>query len=240
MSYGRQIRKLSKFVTEYAEGRLPERRADQRFIDRAFRSIAGYYGLTGTAAALRRRLSAAQKDIRPYAAFWKWTRRDKAVEELAVAKALVASVGGPPLEFSTLRTQFPDPPDVVGERASGQLAAIELAELVDEKAIAMSLAAQRKGRPDQVVHRYWDAPTLVAAVDRLLREKDAKTLQGGPYAEYFVVLYTDEVFLRREDVAQWLGAHVFSGVTQATNAYLLLSFDPDIDGYPFVKLSLTR
>ena len=240
MSRGRRIRKLSKFVATYADGRLSERRANQRFIDRAFRSIAAYFGWTGTTAALRRRLAAASKDIRPYATYWKWTRRGKAVEELAVARALVDAVGGPPLEFRELRVQVPDPPDVVGERANGQVAAIELAELVDEKAIAVSLAALRKGKPEQVVHRYWDQPTLVAAVDQLLGEKDRKKLMGGPYAEYIVLLYTDEYFLRRDEVEQWVGQHVFGGISQATDAYLMLSYDPTIDGYPFVRLSLAR
>lgn len=71
-------------------------------------------------------------------------------------------------------------------------------------------------------------------------KKDWRKLMGGRCAEYIVLLYTDKYFLRSVDVEQWLGRHAFQGISQATDAYLMLSHDPTIDGYPFVRLSLAR
>jgi hypothetical protein len=218
VSKKRRIKKMSNYVSRYFNNALSPRRINQAFINRALVALKRYHG-NGTERALRR----IARHIRPYSSFFKWAPRQKAVEEVGVARTLVEAVGGSPLDFVELLPQAPDPPDVVGVRPDGRRAAMELAELIDEEAVSRSIPALKEGHIQEVVHYKWDQPTLITAIAVLLDEKDKKKLLGGPYAEYIVLLYTDEYLLTYADARQWLEGHTFTGINQATSAYLLFS-----------------
>lgn len=51
-----------------------------------------------------------------------------------------------------------------------------------------------------------------------------------------VVVFTDEPALPASRVASFLEDHSFSGITRITEAFLLLSYDPMSNGYPYFKL----
>jgi hypothetical protein len=210
MSTGRRIRKMGALVLAYYDGKLGRRRASQKFLSRATRALKRYYR-----DATERVLRTAVKGIRPHASFFKWTSRQKETEELGV----VESVGGA-LAFRAVCPGQPDPPDAVGEREDGSLVAIEVTELVDEQVAGHNVKAVRHGRSHETVHRVWDEPGLVAAVEERLKAKDGVTLNGGPFAEYVVALHTDEMMLTHADAEAWLGGHTFTGMRQVTEAYL--------------------
>jgi hypothetical protein len=184
------------------------------------------------------------RKIRPHAGFFDWPVKE--TKEVGVVKTLLDSVPAddPLAGVREIRPCKPDPPDVIGARGDGALVALEVTELVDQAATAHNVRAARETvgqdpleRMRHTVHRDWDETGLVAAVDALLREKDGKTLNGGPFEEYVVVLHTDEFALDHAEAEQWLRGHTFGGLRQITGAYLLFSYVPD-KGFPHIRLSV--
>jgi hypothetical protein len=93
-------------------------------------------------------------------------------------------------------------------------------------------------RMKRLKQRVWGEADFVAAIEDCLREKDAKTLNGKPFAEYVVAIHTDEPLLTCADAEGWLRDHAFVGMRQVTGAYLLFSYDGC--GYPYIRLSVTK
>ena len=85
----------------------------------------------------------------------------------------------------------PDPPDCVCENQLGNRVAVEVAEVVCER--AARLTAQGED-----VFRRWRDGELRVHIERLLGEKNRKCYFGGPYSETIVCLFTDEPMLTPE------------------------------------------
>jgi len=66
--------------------------------------------------------------------------------------------------------------------------------------------------------------------------KDDKELKGGEFSQYVVVLHTNETALMHADASGWLQGHVFAGMRQVTEAYVLFSHDGK--GYPCIRLKV--
>jgi hypothetical protein len=178
-----------------------------------------------------RKLEEAARSQRPYAGFFDWP--DAETAEWGVAKALseaAVSEPGFPLTGLVSRGQGNDPPDCEALDASGRRVAVEVTELVDGAAIA---SARKHGGNNWAS---WDSTKFLQALESRIRSKDAKTLKGGPYSEYIVVIHTDEPMLSIELVEQWLGEIALPSAGQIQRAYLLLSYDPHRKGYPYVRL----
>ena len=168
--------------------------------------------------------------MRRYASFFEWY--DKGTKELGVAETLVEALNQAgesglhsPIEFS------PDPPDCVCQGANGDLVAIEVAEVVCER--AARLVAQGHD-----VYRVWQPGELRSHVARELSDKDSKVFHGGPYQHIICCLFTDEPALSPEDAATELAATSFGPFKTLTAAYLLFSHSPAIKAYPFIRLTL--
>jgi hypothetical protein len=173
----------------------------------------------------------AVRKQRPYAGFFHWPER--AIAEWGIANAFseaAASEEGFPLRELEARRPGEDPPDCEGIDAHGRRIAIEVTELVDGDAIA------RARHTGDNVWATWDTPRISAGLDHLLSEKDSKTLQGGPYDEYLVLIHTDEPALTLEQIEAAAFGHSFPKLHQVQRAYILLSYDPHRGGYPYVKL----
>jgi hypothetical protein len=173
----------------------------------------------------------AVRKQRPYASFFYWPVR--AIAEWGIANAFsesAASEAGFPLRELQARQPGDDPPDCEGIDAEGRHIGIEVTELVDGDAIA------RARRTGDNVWSTWDTPRIRAALDHLLTEKDSKTLHGGPYDEYLVLIHTDEPALTFEQIEAAVFGHSFPNLLQVQRAYILLSYDPLRRGYPYVKL----
>jgi hypothetical protein len=186
--------------------------------------------------------------IRPHANFFDWPVRE--TKELGVVKTLLESAHGDDLLASIreVRPGRPDPPDAIGARgAGGALVAIEVTELVDQDVTAHNVRVDRTmadkdwiERGQHRVMRVWDEAALVAAVDALLREKDGKTLHGGPFERYVVAVHTDEDMLDHHEADRWLQRHSFAGLAKITGAYLPFSYSPVIEGYPCIRLNVRQ
>ncbi len=97
---------------------------------------------------------------------------------------------------------------------SGARVAVEVSEVVRGTSLAPG------GQPEP-----WTREQFIGAVQTRITEKDAKGFHGGSFAEYMVLLHTDELFL----VEEWVG-RALHGVTfnrphgTIDTAYLILGY----------------
>ena len=97
---------------------------------------------------------------------------------------------------------------------SGGRVAVEVSEVVRGTSLALG------GRPEP-----WTREQFLEAVQTRITEKDAKGFHGGRFAEYMVLLHTDEFFLVEEWVAPALQGVTFN-LPHGTSdtAYLILGY----------------
>ena len=82
----------------------------------------------------------------------------------------------------------------------GQLAGIEVTELVHEGTLKRSLKAQKERALGKEPHKgeayfAWEQADLLLALQSRISAKDKAKLKGGPYNVYILVIHTDEMFL---------------------------------------------
>jgi hypothetical protein len=166
--------------------------------------------------------------MKTYASFFE--SHDKASKELGVVEELVEALNqGAGLSLHTPREFSPDPPDCVCLDSQGRAVAIEVVEVVCERATRLTAQGHN-------VYRVWGPGELADHVARVLREKDTKRFHGGPYQEVVACLFTDEPALEVPVAKAELQASTFGPFSQLTAAYLLFSYDPSTQSYPLAAL----
>lgn len=166
---------------------------------------------------------------RKYAAFFefggKWQKEISVGEELV--RALNAELG---YGLERLELHEPDPPDLTCYMG-GDLIALEVTELVCAKAVK----ANQRGRD---VYRDWRPGEAAEALREVLFRKDTIRLQGGPFKELWVCVFTDELMLTPDRMAEELTAVTFGPFGQIAKAFLLFSYQPGKATYPIAPLKL--
>jgi len=170
--------------------------------------------------------------MKEYAPFFEWFEKDR--KELGVVEELLESVNrmGRTGYYSP-QIYRPDPPDCVCLNSSAALVALEVSEVVCEK------AARLTAQGNQVM-RVWRPGELTTRVAELLAEKDKKIYHGGPYAEIVASLFTDEPLVTPEHADTELSSASFGPYKQLTAAFLLLSYNPNTKTYPVVALRIVQ
>lgn len=186
-------------------------------------------------AEIARLMREAREASRGYASFFGWAP-DRDLEEYGPVKelALAAAKDGEPLfEKIRIRGRGNDPPDLEAIDPSGSRVAIEVTELVDGAAIQ----AFKAGRSYDWAE--WNRSKFLNELDRRLVAKANRraSLKEGPYpGGYLIVVFTDEPGLRRDTVETYLRGQQFNSRLGGAKAYLLLSYDPETEDYPFFQL----
>lgn len=167
---------------------------------------------------------------RGYASFFEWPDRQR--KELGIVEELIATLGRQGASpFHSPQVFQPDPPDCTAVTSIGESIAIEVTELVSEE-------AARRNAQGHAVSRQWQAGDLATQVRAQLLKKDSKSLNGGPYARFAVVLFTDEPLLLFEYSERALSEQFFGPFVQIGEAYLLFSYCPRRQLYPALRLRL--
>lgn len=170
--------------------------------------------------------------MKKYASFFEWCDRGR--KELSVVEELVIALNSSSgLTLREPREFLPDPPDCVCLNQAGELVAIEVAEIVCEEAARLNAQGTN-------VYRYWRTGELASHVSRVLKGKDAKSFNGGPYASIITCLFTDEPALTVEQAKTELATQQFGPFNQITNAYLLFSYQPITQSYPVIALRVRQ
>lgn len=176
---------------------------------------------------------------RGYAEHFDWPH--KSVKERGVIHELLSSIERDTGEvFFGLRSRGnEDPPDC---EATGETAArvgFEAVELVDATACREGREARKV---DQLYWRWadWPPERIVAEVQELIGRKGKARPKGGPYDRYILAIHTGEPALTRVTVAEALAGHVFTDAGIITEAYLLLSYEPESESCPYLRFALAR
>jgi hypothetical protein len=165
--------------------------------------------------------------------FWDWP--NKPVKERVVARQILLDAKFEVTKFGSRRD---DPPDCEG-LLDGQWSAVELTQLMHEKARAQSMKAIKQ-QPEQPEKYYsWDRDEVLRAIQELIRAKDAKRYKGGPYQRFVLVIYTDEFVLKGATMQQFLDGTTFR-TRVFTDVVVGLSYEPVSGSYPTFRLSLIR
>lgn len=182
-------------------------------------------------------MRAARAKSRGHADFFGWAT-DRDLEEWGVIAALAEALAAQgQLFFDDLarRGRGNDPPDCEAVDSEGRRIAIEVTELVDARAIH----AYKRGLPYEWSD--WPQQMFISSLAGLIAKKGERhaVLKGGPYdGGYVVVVFTDEPLLPIETVRTYLGNHAFVRPDGMTRAFLVLSYDPRMQSYPYVELNL--
>lgn len=166
---------------------------------------------------------------RAWNTYWFW--KDRNIAERDAVYEVLTQLG---LSVEKLEFRQADPPDCEA-KVEGLQWGIEVTELVHEKTLARSIkaikereAGREPAKPE--AHFVWDRQDFCTAVQQLISRKDApKSIFGGPYDRYALVIVTDETFLDRNTVSEFLKEAKFTAKT-ITDAFLGLSYHPSEDG----------
>lgn len=181
-------------------------------------------------------MRAARARARGYADFFGWAT-DRDVEEWGVVSSLAESMHMDSLLFfsSLKRRGRPnDPPDCEALSKDVSRIAIEVTELVDSDAIC----AFKEGRVYDWAD--WSKDKFLSTLSALVVRKDDcfLKLKEPPYeGGYVLVVYTDEPLLPHTTVEQFLDGHLFEKPRYVDRAFLVLSYDPDIQRCPYFDLA---
>jgi hypothetical protein len=164
-----------------------------------------------------------------------WDHPKKPVQERRAALRILLDAR---FEVAKFCSREDDPPDCEG-LLDGQWSAIEMTQLMHEKARALSMKAikQQTGKPE--VYYLWDRDEVLGAVQELIEVKDAKRYKGGPYQRFVLVIYTDEFVLNNATMHQFLDGATFRACV-FTDVVVGLSYEPASGTYPTFRLSLVR
>ena len=181
-------------------------------------------------------MRSARAKARGYADFFGWAT-DRTLEEWGVTNALRESLERSSEAFFydlKSRERGADPPDCEAVDNEGRRIAIEVTELVSEKAIR----ATKRGMN---VWANWSEEHFIASLAARIKEKGDRyvTLKDGPYeGGYIILVHTDEPMLSTDIVRAFLDGRAFHRPEGVTRAFILLSYDPRLQTCPYFELAL--
>ena len=158
--------------------------------------------------------------------------------ELDNVKDVFLAIGLDPQALE-LRHCNPDPPDYQAFDGSGNLVGWEETGLYDQAVERINAKAKTIR---ERVYRGWNEEDLVAEITRMIRGKDAKITRARakrsdwPYAYVNLVIPTDELAISTEMGESMRDRFVGIETTNIKETYLLLSYDPNIQRRPWVRL----
>ena len=176
-----------------------------------------------------RTLAEAIAKQRGYADFFDWP--DKRQKELGILELFVEAAAriGLRLTDPRLQKQGKDPPDAWASLDDTAIA-IEVTEFVDPHLVQLQKVA------DQAQWRWWTAEDVAAKLSSVVGAKDHAGF--GDRVQYWVLIHCDEPAISRQMLQDYLAEMSPIGVRGITRCFVLLSYDPSIQGYPIVEVSL--
>lgn len=176
-----------------------------------------------------------KKNHRPHAGHFSW-ESDRAMAEIGVLDEFANALAHQGALFfygARHRGEGEGPPDCYAHAGDGARIGIEITALVD----GASIAAARLGKPYD--WKGWKG-LLLPALEKLLSRKDkSRSIQGGPYSQYVLVIFSDKPWLERDYLEYTIENHMFGVTHLITKTFLLLSYDPFIQRYPCYELRLS-
>jgi hypothetical protein len=165
--------------------------------------------------------------------FWDWP--EKRVQEHGAALQILLAAK---FEVTKFGSRQDDPPDCEG-LLDGRWSAVEVTQLMHEKARAQSMKAIKQQPEKPEAYYLWDRDDVLRAIQELIEVKDAKRYKGGPYQRFVLVICTDEFVLNSATMHQFLDGATFR-TRVFTDVVVGSSYEPASGMYPTFRLSLVR
>ena len=170
-------------------------------------------------------------DRRKHASFFAWYDRSadgKAIAETGVVRTLLESMtDAREQQYSQPRASGEQWPDCWAISSSGSDTPFEVSELVDASALPAG-----QDRP-------WTADQIRNSLQGIINKKDLRSLSRPGSRNTVLVIHTDEMYLNVPTVTAALADHRFVlHHGSIGRAFLLFSYDPRSQGYPYIELQL--
>jgi hypothetical protein len=124
-----------------------------------------------------------------------------------------------------------DPPDCEAV-VDGDRWGIELTELLHQASL------EQRVNGDGSAHHEWTREDFLAALrERIGRKDDPSTIKGGPYQRYLLIIRTNEMYLWRERIQEFLAGEEFE-CARITDAYIALDYNPALRDYPVIPVPI--
>jgi hypothetical protein len=172
--------------------------------------------------------------------FWDRHGFNKSVQERGAARLILQSAGFEIAEFGSRQN---DPPDCEG-LLDGQWSAVEVTRLTHKETRTRSMKAVKQraaGREPKIPEAsyVWERADLLQAIQNLIKRKDLVDYKGSTYQRHVLIIHTDEAYLNRSNVEQFLKGSDFRA-RSLNDVVLGLSYHPASGGYPTFRLNLIR
>lgn len=167
--------------------------------------------------------------MRKYSGFFDYG--DKSLKERGIVEHLLKSMKECGEASYSNPVSCPDQwPDVLVNDQIGQQVAVEVTELVDETSV-------RENQQGNGIYCIWEPAQVYAEIERILAKKDLKSNHGGKYSKVILLIHTDELVIESEKYIPLLKTSSFKTLNNINEAFLLFSYDPRANNYPYVRLS---
>ncbi|MGB8274002.1 MAG: hypothetical protein WCF16_01890 [Alphaproteobacteria bacterium] len=198
---------------------------------------------------------------RPYAPH-SWAP-EQALQEVEMVRRLSEAMGSNEDPFFRDLRKFlhpsgkTEPPDVTAKDRNGSSVAFEVRELVDQRAIEENVRRFRRNnrRPSIVrvgsrvehiwtqVYRSWTPATVLDELRGIIADKEDK-LRGAKrrgvcfdqFDRVILVIHTGEPDLDPDRYIEVVREHLFARPEHVHEAYLVFSYSPASQGYPYAAL----
>ena len=168
---------------------------------------------------------------------------DKAITEVGIAKIFLEAHRelGLKLPFFDPESFENDPPDCIGKNSIGQRSvAIEITELVNQKAIEMEMGARRDNTVtiNDYLYEDWDEDILKIKIPEIINNKDKKKFNGKKYSDIILIIHTDEHFIIENARCEINNLQDIT-TEKITKAYILFSYNPIYTpSYQFIEIKI--
>lgn len=172
-------------------------------------------------------------NVRSHAGYFAW-EANSSIEEAGAVQCFSESLEHKEQSFfHSIKSREIDPPDCEAVNAQGETIAIEVTELVDGNSIANA----RQNKP--IPWEPWSIEKLDQTIsDRIKRKDNPKEVNGGPYAEYILLIYSDEPAVLDFDLIEHIKNKCYGPTNLITRAFFLTSYSPWEKCCPYLELKL--
>ena len=176
-------------------------------------------------------LAEAVAKQRGYADFYNW--KGKRQKELGLLEALIEAAGriGLTLSDGRLEQKHKDPPDAWVALAGTRIA-IDFTEFVDSSLI------EKQRHEKQGQWRAWRHQEVEVKLSSICQKKGHAGFGQG--VDYWLVIHCDEPALGSELLEGYLRAMPPIAVRGVARCFVLLSYDPSVQSYPLLEVSVKR
>jgi hypothetical protein len=170
--------------------------------------------------------------LRPYARFWEWP--NKQLKEINIVRDFLFSMnihGLKEYHSPILGPSNNHPPDCILKNTIGEIIGVEVSELVSEVAIKDNIKGNN-------VYCDWTDGDILRKTRSILDTKDKKQYVGGPYHKIIILIHTDEPIINYDSCRRLLCSETYGKYVNISEAYFMLSYDPNHKCCPYVRLNI--